>query len=209
MKKLLIILFVFSKAYGQSLPMPGNIYAGTTAPPPPSWTNVVYDNIYLSSVIESPSTEWIANNTNGWFHLAMRNTQIAGANQGVRYTIQTVSSSAGSSQIGITFTSSISSEAGYPLSLYIAPSGSLYVNQSGSLTSVSYTYSTNEYICLYRAPSSSTWKVQSSPDKVTWTDRHTLSATGNGAVWAQVALYDNGSSITDSRIYHPQFIIVE
>lgn len=185
-----------------SAPYFGVLAAGE--PPAPSWTDVVYDSIYLASITDTDGV-WTATGPNGWLNLGLRTASFAAANQELRYILFVESLTNGHVQLGITTTNVLSAYSSYTLGLYLSPAGVIIANESGELDPVvgSYTAQVGDYLALYRAPNSSTWIMQHSTDKENWVNvGYTFTATTSAEVWAQCAIFNNGAIL--SELHNPQ-----
>lgn len=98
--------------------------------------------------------------------------------------------------LGFNATNSSQDYPNYEYGVYVATSGALSKVVNGTSSTISYSLSVGDYVRINRT--GSTFKIQSSPDGTTWTDRWTFVATSSATHYVNLDIYQTG------KCYYPQ-----
>lgn len=88
----------------------------------------------------------------------------------------------------------------YDYGVFLDDGGLLYRIVNGTPTSLGVSISVGDWVRINRT--GSTFKIQSSSDKSTWTDRYTFAATSSATHYVNLCIYDSAG--VHGKCYHPQ-----
>ncbi len=180
------------------------IYVYNTTPvfdtlesPPPAWADLDFPT---NTNLTSTSQIWEPTAQGSWGQFGLSNTTLtADGAYGFRY----AASGGDNCIIGFNTTNSSQDYTNYEAGVLIAGGGGLYWIESGTPTSAGVTLSIGDYVRMHRVGSAI--ELQTSPDKITWTDRHTYSFSSSATLYLNLNIY--WLSGTKGKLYYPQILV--
>ncbi len=120
------------------------------------------------------------------------------------YRFQYVASDGDACIIGFNASNVSEDFTNYEYGAYLANGGDIYAIVNGTPSAIGYNLPVGDFINLSRT--GSTFKIQTSINGETWTDRYTFIAISSATFYLNLNIYKDGS--TTGKCYYPQFKIL-
>lgn len=159
--------------------------------PPATWVDLSIGT--NTGTLINTSHVWTTTGSFGWANYGLDALRLTGDGS-IR--AQYVATDGHEFVLGFNATNSSQDYTNYEYGVYVASSGALSKVVNGTSSSISYSLSVGDYVRINRT--GSTFKIQSSPDGNTWTDRWTFVATSSATHYVNLDIYQTG------KCYYPQ-----
>ncbi len=153
-----------------------------------------------TGLTESPSHVWSGNPANSWNNFGLSATNLP-ADGG--YAVQYVATNGIMNITGFNLSNTSEGYPNYECGLFLSTGGTVLGMELGVPTATLATLSIGDWARMHRV--GSVIKIQTSTDKVSWTDVHTFTFSSSATLYINLAIYADGG--TNGKCYNPQIII--
>lgn len=171
-----------------------------TYSPAPAWVDLEYPT--QTGLTESPAHVWSGNPANAWNNFGLSGTNLP-ADGG--YAGQYAATDAVFFILGFNTSNTSEGYQNYECAVLFGAGGAVIGIESGSLTGTLATLSLGDYARMHSV--GTVTKIQTSTDKIIWTDIHTFTYSRPPATpfYLNLAVYNDGGTI--GKGYYPQILI--
>lgn len=170
----------------------------TLETPAPSWVDLDYPT--QTGLTESPAHVWTGNPANAWNNFGLSGTNLP-ADGG--YAVQYVATDGIMNIAGFNLSNTSEAYANYECGLFLSTGGTVLGMELGTPTGTLATLSVGDWARMHRV--GSTIKIQTSTDKISWSDVHTFTFSSSATLYLNLAVYNDGG--TSGKCYNPQILI--